>query len=185
MKTLHEIGMEFHTDKAYDHKFCDFYDYHLSSIRNNDLKILEIGIWKGESLRMWKEYFPNAQIFGIDIMQSALFSEDRIQTFILDQGDENLLKQFKSQHGPFDIVIDDGSHFTHHQFISWDVFSDTPIFIWEDLHTSRMPHYMTVKNEFDHYPLDMAKKLSSTESNCFIFDRDSDDQHVTFIKINK
>jgi GT2 family glycosyltransferase len=184
MKSLHEIGMACNTDKAYDHNFCNFYDYHLSSLRDQPLKILEIGIWKGESLRMWKEYFPNAKIHAIDINPAFLFQEDRISTYLVDQGNIEQLTKFKNEHGPFDIVIDDGSHFTYHQFISYSLFSETLIFIWEDLHTSRMPHYLTAKNSTDEYPLDVAKRLCASEPNCYLFDRDGDEAHVTFIKIN-
>lgn len=63
----------------------------------------------GNSLRVWKEYFPNAKIYGIDVAEDCMFSEDRITTFLFDSSNEkscNLqLKNLK-----FDIIIDDGNH---------------------------------------------------------------------------
>jgi hypothetical protein len=186
--------MKYGTDKEGDHsahgeghKFCNFYDHHLSSIRYDKLKIFEIGIFDGASLRMWEEYFPNSTIYGVDLLEyttSKLINEGRIKSFQLDAGNKELLLKFKKDHGPFDIVVDDGSHFTNHQWISWEVFSDdSKIFIWEDLHSSRIEHYMR-GNDPRGYPLDFAKQLYITEKNCFLFDRDGDEKHVTFVKIN-
>lgn len=195
MLSLADIAIKFKTDKQIDHsihgnghKYCDFYDHHLSSIRYEKLKLFEIGIFDGASLRMWEEYFPNSEIFGIDILEypeSILINEGRIRSFKLDAGIKNNLLKFKKDYGPFDIVVDDGSHFTNHQFLSWEVFqSDSKVFIWEDLHTSRIPHYMRGTNSLKEYPLDVAKRMSKTEKNCFIFDRDNDEKHVTFLKYN-
>jgi len=58
---------------------------------------------------MWEEYFPNATIHGIDYKQ---YESGRIKITIADQGDENQLKELEKL-GPFDILIDDGSHFFH------------------------------------------------------------------------
>jgi hypothetical protein len=186
--------MKYGTDKEGDHsahgeghKFCNFYDHHLSSIRYDKLKIFEIGIFDGASLRMWEEYFPNSTVYGVDLLEyttSKLINEGRIKSFQLDAGNKELLLKFKKDHGPFDIVVDDGSHFTNHQWISWEVFSDdSKIFIWEDLHSSRIEHYMR-GNYPRGYPLDFAKQLCITEKNCFLFDRDNDEKHVTFLRKN-
>ena len=67
MKSLSQIGLEQKTDKTLDHKFTDFYGSKLSYLRNENINLLEIGIWKGESLRTWKEYFPKGNIYGVDI----------------------------------------------------------------------------------------------------------------------
>jgi hypothetical protein len=195
MKSLKEIATFFGTDKEVSHsshgeghKYCDFYDHHLSKLKLENLKIFEIGIFDGASLKMWEEYFPNSLIYGIDLIiepKSVLINEGRIKSFKLDAGYENNLLEFEKTHGPFDIVIDDGSHFTNHQFLSWDLFNNKcKVFIWEDLHTSRMPHYMRGTNELGEYPLDAAIRMSKNEKNCFLFDRDGDEKHVTFVKIN-
>jgi hypothetical protein len=195
MKTLKEIATFFGTDKAVNHKnhgeaheYCDFYDYHLSPVRFEKLKIFEIGIFDGASLRTWEDYFPNSIIYGVDILtepQSVLINEGRIKSYKLDAGDRVQLQEFIENHGPFDVVIDDGSHFTNHQWLSWELLSDKcKIFIWEDLHTSRMPHYMRGTRN-NKYPLDYAKEQAKIDSNSsFIFDKNADEKHVTFVKIN-
>lgn len=193
--SLHELGILHKTDKAADHPihgqghgFCKFYDQHLSSIRFDNLKILEIGIFDGASLKMWEDYFENSKIYGIDILmdpRAKLINNGRITSFKMDQGNVNDLTKLSKEYGPFDIVIDDGSHFAHHQWISWKLFSDSPVFIWEDLHTSRYSPHMNMTNSLGESPLDFAKRLSTTEKNCFLFDRDGDEKHVTFIRINK
>jgi hypothetical protein len=192
MKSLKEIAIKYGTDKEISHdihgeghRFCNFYDYHLSSMRNDKLKILEIGIFDGASLKMWEEYFSNSEIYGIDILihpKAVLINQGRIKSYKLDAGNKVELDSFITKYGPFDIVIDDGSHFTDHQFLSWFTFNGKcKIFIWEDLHTSRMPHYMRA-TVGEKYPLDFAIELSKNDSNSFIFDRDNDEKHVTFLK---
>lgn len=68
----------------------------------------------GASLRGWKEYFINAEIYGADIDEKILFNEDRIDTFYCDQTDEksiyNLWENEKIKNILFDIIIDDGLH---------------------------------------------------------------------------
>jgi len=195
LSILQELGIKHKTDKEGDHpihgeghRFCAFYDYHLSSLRFDELKIFEIGIFDGASLKMWEEYFPNSQIFGIDLLidpRAKLINEGRIFSYRLDAGDKEALSNFLNNYGPFDIIIDDGSHFTDHQWLSWDLFSNNcKIFIWEDLHSSRLSPYMREKRD-NMYPLDFAKKLSEEDPNkYYLFDRDSNEKHVTFLKKN-
>ncbi len=195
LPSLKNLAIKYKTDKEVNHsshgeghRYCSFYDFHLSSMRSEKLKIFEIGIFDGASLRMWKDYFHNSNIYGVDILiepQSVLLNEDRISSFKLDAGDKESLINFANKYGPFDIIIDDGSHFTNHQWLSWDIFSDNcKVFIWEDLHTSRMPHYMRGTKD-DFYPLDFAKKMSIQDPlNNFLFDRDGDEKHVTFLRKN-
>ena len=67
MKTLTEIAKKYNTDKGSYHTFTDFYAEHFDNIRNDVLSLLEIGILRGASLKMWHDYFINAEIYGIDI----------------------------------------------------------------------------------------------------------------------
>jgi len=175
-KSLHELGLEHNTDKADLHNFCDFYDKHLSSLREEPLKILEIGIYEGASLRMWGDYFENSQVYGIDILQHpccVLLNEKNITSKIVDQGSEQQLLDFVAEFGPFDIIIDDGSHLTEHQLLSYKLFADkTPIFIWEDLHTSNIARYVTTPKD-EELPLDIARRRAKEEDNCFLFEKEN------------
>lgn len=194
-KSLHELGAYYGTDKAVNHanhgeahEYCNFYDYHLSSMRFENLKLLEIGIFDGASLRMWNDYFCNSEIYGIDLLlepRAVLINEGRIHSYKLDAGDEVSLLQFVEEHGPFDIIIDDGSHFTNHQWLSWNLLANRcKVFIWEDLHTSRMPWYIRGTHN-GLLPLDFAKNMSQQfPKKCYLFDKDNDEKHVTFLNLN-
>ena len=77
---LTEIGIKYHTDKAYEHEYTSLYEKHFKPIRKLTNKLLEIGIYKGASLKMWAEYFPNAHIYGLDLKYCRIPSE-RITTY--------------------------------------------------------------------------------------------------------
>jgi hypothetical protein len=154
-KSLTEIGILYNTDKAKDHKFTEFYDNKFSSIRNNNLKILEIGIWKGESLKMWKDYFLNSEIYGVDITNLKHLEEDRIFIEQADQTDVNTMNNiFPSV--KFDIIIDDGGHSMYQQQLSLvsmlHRLKKGGFYILEDLHTSLGYHHF--------YNNDLSKKTT-------------------------
>jgi len=107
--TLEEIGRKHGTDKV-DHQYLPHYDWRFSTVRDDAVSLLEIGVMDGKSLRMWKEYFPSGKIYGIDVRQSSCFSEDRIECFCGRQQDARFLSNVLSRTGLLDIVVDDGSH---------------------------------------------------------------------------
>tara|TARA_B110001469_G_C9535883_1_gene266264 strand:+ start:309 stop:866 length:558 start_codon:yes stop_codon:yes gene_type:complete len=144
MSLLQILGCRYNTDKAdKKHRFknktyCDIYDKYFIKIRNNVTKFVEIGINDGCSLRMWKRYFPNATIYGIDIDPSCkIHEEDRIKCFIGDQNDENFLLEMKEKIGKYDILLDDGSHITSHQIKTFNILyencHENGFYIIEDL----------------------------------------------------
>jgi hypothetical protein len=138
-ESLREISERVNTNKLY-HQYEYFYEDKLKHLRNRKIKLLEIGIFEGNSLRMWKEYFPKAEIYGIDVVDDLLFTEERIHTFKADQGKRHQLKQLMDELGKFDVIIDDGSHRVDHQQISMGVcfpyLKNGGHYIMEDLHTS-------------------------------------------------
>lgn len=148
MKTLKEIGLSIigHS-KCEDLELEDFlpiYDKYWSSIRQKEIKLLEIGIGKGGSLKIWKEYFPNGQIFGADLLKDKLYHEDRITTFYLNQDDISSIENAK-KFGPYDIIIDDGGHMMHQQINTlitlFDSVKNGGQYIVEDTGTSYWPHF--------------------------------------------
>jgi len=91
--------------------YTKYYSEWFNDVKNEPLNFLEIGVKGGASLRMWKEYFPNAKIYGIDIKQKCKqHEEDRITIFIGDQKDKDFLEEVAKQIGVLHIVIDDGIH---------------------------------------------------------------------------
>ena len=115
------LNKRFQTDKCINN-YDDYYINIFRGIRRKKLKILEIGIgghqeesFLGGSLLLWNSYCPRSQIYGIDLSKKVLFNKfKRIQTFVVDQSRPESLDEFAKEHGPFDIIIDDGSHFTDH-----------------------------------------------------------------------
>lgn len=110
MTPLCELAMKYGTDKCPHHKglrpghsYTPFYQELFWPIRNHVRTVLEIGIETGASLRMWEEFFPNADIIGLDNDSTTLFATDRIMT----STNAKMLADF---YDPFDIVIDDASH---------------------------------------------------------------------------
>ena len=93
--TLDLMGFKHGTDKAsmfidkgklaFSHDYLRHYESFFAPFRYDEFALIEFGCWKGESLRMWKEYFPRAQIYGVDIMKSTLnYAEDRITVVLGD-----------------------------------------------------------------------------------------------------
>jgi len=123
------------------------YDKYFSKYANKPVKILEIGVFKGGSLQMWKNYFgPQAKIVGMDINPECKnCEEDQIEIFIGNQDDTNDLKSLIEKYGNFDIIIDDGSHVNRHQIVSFDFLFEYlnlgGIYLVEDTHTSYWDEY--------------------------------------------
>jgi hypothetical protein len=150
--TLTELALKHKTDKysVDGHRYTAHYERHLSHLREAPIKMLEIGVGGygdpkkgGESLRMWKEYFTNATICGLDIVDKSPQNEDRIVTFQGDQRSEASLQRVSEMYGAFDVIVDDGSHVSSHVIASFCVLfplmAPTGIYIVEDLQTSYWP----------------------------------------------
>ena len=93
--------------------YLDLYDPILTSWSNKEIKLLEVGVKKGGSLRLWRDYFPHGTIIGIDRkLPQRLETGERIQVFQGDQADRAFLSKVVSRTAPdgFDIIIDDASH---------------------------------------------------------------------------
>jgi hypothetical protein len=140
--SLTELGLVYDTDKAYWHRFTGVYETWLSSYRTSATRVLEIGVANGSSLKMWRDYFPNADIVGVDILDRWWVNADRIKTYIVDQSSKESIDAFlKTESKPFDIIIDDGSHLPEHQMTNleyfWDALNPGGVYIIEDLHTSQ------------------------------------------------
>lgn len=139
MKTFDEIALAYGTDKSsMGHYYTRWYSHYFEPLRNKKLKILEIGVDKGLSLKSWKEYFPNAEIVGIDILNLKKFEESRVYVEQGDQRDTKFLTSINKKYGPFDIIIDDGSHHNFDMRISFEclfpLLKEDGFYVVEDLH---------------------------------------------------
>ena len=144
--TLNELAIAFGTDKSTKvHGFTQHYENYFELMRNQPIKLLEIGVQSGASLRMWKHYFPKAEIYGLDYYDLSVMEEDRIKIYRGEQNDWDLLDRVILS-GPFDIVIDDGSHQNPDIMSSFEylfprmkpggiyVIEDTTCTYWGDTH---------------------------------------------------
>jgi hypothetical protein len=133
MNNLEDLAIKYNTDKS-SHGYCPYYEKHLPS-RDSSFNLLEIGIFNGGSLRMWKEYFSKANIFGIDIDSSKIFQEERIKTFCGDATSSDFIKSLNLPN--FSAIIDDGSHQSSDIIksynILWDNLREDGFYVIEDL----------------------------------------------------
>lgn len=139
------------TDKL-THGYIDAYADWFASRREQPLNVLEIGVGGydvpedgGNSLRMWRDFFPRANIHAIDIADKSPHAETRIKIFRGSQNDPAFLRHVADRIGRLDIVIDDGSHVSEHVITSFNtlfpLLDTRGIYVIEDLHTSYWPQY--------------------------------------------
>jgi lipopolysaccharide biosynthesis glycosyltransferase len=156
------LGMQSVVFPWRSHNYADVYSEVFNQNRNSIRKVFECGIGTddesfishmtsnatpGGSLRAWREYFPNALIFGADVDTKILFSEDRIQTGYLDQLDSESIRSYFSsfEKRSFDLMIDDGLHtFDAAKNLlenSFEFLSETGLYIIEDVHYPEVLKY--------------------------------------------
>lgn len=127
--------------------YLDVYERVFSRYRQRPLKLLEIGVYHGGSLQMWKKYFgPEAQMVGVDIDPRCVeYAEENIVIETGDQNSGDFWVDFFRRHGEFDIIIDDGSHNNQHQILTflmaWPYLKDGGTFLVEDLHCAYWAEY--------------------------------------------
>ena len=111
MNKLEELALKYGSHKCPKivNSYTTFYDHFFADKRNSIHKVLEIGV--GPSLNMWKDYFPKAIVYGIDIEEDLVFKKGRIQTFLCNQANsDKLTRLIKKIGSDINLVIDDGSH---------------------------------------------------------------------------
>lgn len=144
---LHELGLRHGTDKATFHGYCDFYEEHLPP-RDTVTRLLEVGIMHGASLRMWHDWFTNAQIYGVDNDYDLFDSAEahRCGLIYADATKADDVRERLAPFGPYDVIIDDGSHLTQDQqdawYYLWPHLRPGGAYVIEDLHTSYMANYV-------------------------------------------
>lgn len=151
--SLTDLAKKYRTDKFGKwHRYTPHYEHHLAYLRHQRFTLLEIGIggYKrdqdgGNSLRMWKEFFPNAQILGLDIEDKTFVNQDRIKAYVGSQTDDALLHKIVADADNLRVIIDDGSHQNPHIMATFDILfpllQDDSHYIIEDTQTSYWPRY--------------------------------------------
>jgi hypothetical protein len=126
--------------------YLPVYDAIFTPYIGTNVAMLEIGVWNGGSLDMWRRFFGrDAILFGIDINpECARFDGKSASVRIGSQDDQKFLRGIVKEMGKLDIVLDDGSHIASHQRASFEalfpLLSEGGLYIIEDLHTAYYPH---------------------------------------------
>jgi hypothetical protein len=93
-------------DRVYLEMFKEF--------RDRPVRLLEIGIRRGGSMWLWAEIFPHPEslFIGLDLFIPEAPLPANAKAFVCNQNDRAGLQQIAQQFGPFDVIIDDGNHYT-------------------------------------------------------------------------
>lgn len=164
MGTLNDIGLKYNADKSSRfHHYLDFYQKHLPG-RDFAGRLLEIGVMDGLSVRMWREYYPDAEIVGIDIKDMSYMHNtdwnvpESVKLLTLDGTKAKDMRPL----GKFDIILDDGSHYMKDQQASFELLyysqlNPDGVYILEDLWTSHIDFYQNAPIT----TIDYLKKLEA------------------------
>lgn len=149
---LSRLAIQHGTDKYGYHDYTPNYFDLFKHLRDKPLRLLEIGVGGygnedrgGESLAVWRDFFPNARIIGIDIQKKTLDLGERVRILQGSQVDAEFLEDLVAEEGPFDIIIDDGSHRNEHVVESFHLLYPTlksgGIYVVEDTQTAFFPRF--------------------------------------------
>ena len=145
--SLNEIAKRFGTDKSSEiHNYCVTYEKYFPFKRHDEITIMEIGVLNGESLNMWKEYYNQSTVIGIDIDPLCKkYEGNKIKIEIGSQDDADFLKIVTDKYKSFDLIVDDGSHNSSDVIFSFNHLFDTlnsgGIYVVEDSCTSYWEGY--------------------------------------------
>lgn len=151
------------SDKSSDwHNYSPLYYELFKDLRYEKLNIFELGILFGHSVKSWKDFFSNSNIYAGDIDQGLFIKEERIMSFFCNQDSEESIKSLWNNKElcdiKFDIIIDDGKHefFSNYNFLigSIDKLKEGGIFIIEDLTLHTMINFESIVEQLkDTYKL--------------------------------
>lgn len=142
--------------------YFQVYDTLLSKYRHKKITFVEIGVFNGGSLFMWRDYFgPEVRIIGIDLNSIAkTWEKDGFEIYIGNQADPEFWERFFAAVGDVDVILDDGGHTNEHQIVTVHHciphIKDNGLMIVEDAHTSYMKSY---GNPSRYSFMNYAKKL--------------------------
>lgn len=141
--SLVSLGDYYHTDKHYGHDyFRKVYQTLFEPIRLSVTKFMELGIHEGASVEVWRRFFPNATIFGLDLTPNFAKLTDftRIELAQVNTNIEHEVEERARDYSELDVFMDDGSHVMKDQQITLAAFfkcvKSGGLYILEDLHTS-------------------------------------------------
>ena len=151
--TLTDMADFFGSDKGtLKHNYTPVYEQHLAHLKSEPIRLLEIGVACGASLKMWSRYFPYGKITGVDIRPECAElckGYPNIEIKIADATKERMF-------GDWDVVIDDGSHVAGHIaksfHLNWPWLKSGGLYFIEDLLCTYHPGYKI------KFPIDQADR---------------------------
>lgn len=155
--------------------YFEIYERHFRKFVGRDVHVLEIGVYSGGSLEMWKQYFgSNCFVYGVDINDTCKsYENDYTKIFIGDQANREFWRTFKEQVPTIDILIDDGGHKTHQQIVTLEemlpYIRPGGVYLCEDVHR--------VQNGFTGFAQGLVDSL-----NAMVEKADSEVMPTTFQK---
>ncbi|MBJ7338777.1 MAG: class I SAM-dependent methyltransferase [Mycolicibacterium sp.] len=142
------------------HKWAHYlpiYESALTPFRSRPIRMLEIGVFHGGSLQMWRRYLhPDSVIVGIDIDPATARFDDPargIHVRVGGQQDVDFLRRVVDELGPFDVILDDGSHLASHiidtfRYLFPNALADGGLYLVEDLHANYWTGWRDVPTTF-------------------------------------
>ncbi len=174
------------------HRYTDFYEMFFSNKVQEVSYVFECGVGTsnssfpanmgsdgrpGASLRVWRDYFPNARVYGADIDNHVLFKEERIETFYMNQLDPISIKSAtqKFPDGMFDFMVDDGLHTFEAALTLFSnsnrLLSPRGIYVIEDVTPRSMCQLLmpgVIPDSFETYPVIFHEVGKSQELNSLL-----------------
>jgi hypothetical protein len=141
-------------------QYFEAYHRHLARFIGRDVHVVEVGVYSGGSLPMWKSYFgPRCQVTGVDIEPACkAYQGDGTRIVIGDQGSRDFWRAFRSQSPPADVLIDDGGHHPEQQAVTLEEvlphLRPGGVYLCEDVHGTG--------NAFAAYAHSLADQLNAS-----------------------
>lgn len=172
---LTSLAKIYKSDKCGWHSYTPHYRHHLKKFKYRKINLLEIGAGGyedikagGESLRMWKRYFPFGKIYSIDIYDKSFLEESRIKIFKGSQVDDAFMQEVIKTISDFDIIIDDGSHINDHVIhtfkLLFPILKNGGVYVIEDVQTSYWEDYGGDSNDLNNPKTIMSFFKNLTDS---------------------
>ena len=156
MNDIKKLGLKYGTDKVTKHNYDIVYHDLFKDKRETVKKVLEIGVAEGAGLRMFRDYFPNAMIYGADNDPDRILKEDRIETHLCDQANfRDLVHLIDKIGGDIDLVVEDGSHKPNDQLFTslylLPLLKKGSVYIIEDVNVAFVDLLDVGLNKYEHY----------------------------------
>jgi hypothetical protein len=167
--------------------YFDVYHRHLQRFVGGEVHVVEIGVYSGGSLGMWKEYFgPGCRIYGVDLQpECRVYEDEQTRILIGDQGDTEFWHRFRDDAPDVDVVVDDGSHDPLQQIVTLEALlphiRPGGVYICEDVHGPGHPFHDYVnglsrnlhsmghgESGFERRPIDFQRAIDSVHLYPFV-----------------